>query len=179
MHISKKIKIHIDEKTKEKVDAFKLMQSIVFFASDIFEKHEDKFDLLMFHLVNKDDKGSQGCFFVHEKELHFVVDSHQIEMAVQSGFTFSSFKKSLFFVLLHEIGHGIDLLDKYNYRPIQTLETFHDEGNEKIKAIYDEFSDLTKMEISREIPEEIFADRFAYKNLSYFENLYDFDGFLI
>lgn len=51
--------------------------------------------------------------------------------------------------------------------------------NDEIRVIMNNLPELFEEEKSRYIPQEILADRFAFKNLSYFENLYRFSGILI
>lgn len=173
-----KIKVYIDPVFKGK--KHNLLQSIVFFCSDVFKNFSNFYDELIVSVSNEEEN-IQGCFLVIGKTIFCNVYLEEIAKACKVGISFKSFCKALFLIILHEVGHAVVFLEDYSRNVDLGLEEYFDQTNkiigDKLESL--KLTGLSKMETSRQIREEIEADRFAFKNLSYFENLYEFEGILV
>jgi hypothetical protein len=180
-HITTKIKIHIDKQLKKHIKDFRLLQAMVFFWSEVAEPYEKKYNEACVRILMEDEDNNRAGFFcVEGQDLHFWLNAKKVQEAVSSKTAYKSFRKSLFFVLLHEMGHGIHFLQKCRSH---NLEACYKKWRARVKKTYERMHakdpSLSKSAMTRNIPEEIFADRFAYRHLTYFENLYEFQGYVI
>ncbi len=169
------IKIYINKRCK--VDHYKLLSSCVFFVHDLFYENFESFEVLHICFHSKKEYGKEcscGRFYVLGNELFC-----EINLGLKTVY-FDDYLKSVFFVLLHELGHAkrlLEMLEKVVKKmSCQDTHNIILEENYKIKL---ENKHLSEIEISRLIPGEIHADQFAFRNLSYFENLYLYNGFLL
>jgi hypothetical protein len=181
--INNKIKIAINTLENimdidPEIDTNKLCGSLVFFADDVLYNKFYKKAYFIFDL----EKDTQGCFFVHEEILYFIANPQEINKACKNDLSFPDFKRSLFFTILHEIGHGIEALKIASNKNLSVTDV-GDQLDQKILKIKESLKEkdlnLSERDISRYIPSEIRADRFAFSNLHYFINLYEFKGCFI
>lgn len=180
-----KILFFISKEIKD-LNNYNLLQSCVFFIKNTFHKYLNLFDQINIEICTQKEytADSEGCFVVVKNNLYCLVNIDQTKAKIENNTSFKTLEKSLFFTILHELGHAYYMLKSFNKSNSKlNIEEYYDEGDRnignQIKDIKEKDPDLSEIEVSRLIKEEIFADNFALKNLSYFENLYEYEGILI
>lgn len=103
-----KIMVNIDEDFKM-CDKFKLLQSIIFFAEEVLSIHKHKYRNAIYHIEDYEDDTARGKFFAFDEDLHMLINYPKI---IKYGTNFESINSDLFFVILHETGHAIQLLER-------------------------------------------------------------------
>jgi len=153
-----------------------LAESILFFLIELFEKIEYVPNLTI--AINNDLKKKNGYFIVQDEMIYIFLNSKIIKKSVKEKVCYTNELDGLFHILLHEIGHLVDMLDKFLCDKYVSLDDFffkswrpYVDEQEKI---------LSELYVEEMVPLctdcEIFANRFAFKNLPYFKSLYDFKG---
>lgn len=178
MFVENKIKIGTCPEAlwKSKINEYKFTSACVFFVHDIFNEYFDNFGTIYIHLNENTEFNRRGCCCCVKEDIccEVYVDEILFLRAYPDNII-----KSIFSCLLHELGHAYEIVSKYDKEKYKTLEEYFDIIDNIARKIYEDNKTISEMEISRLIPDEILADRFAYKNLSYFENLYKSDDILV
>lgn len=112
--------IRIDYKNcPVEIDNHRFLQAVVFFCNDVLSQYIGKFEQINIYFDDSIQDDWSGVFFCKENSIYINLNSNNI----RNSRCFRNFRKRLFYILLHEIGHADDLLNKYNC--IGTLEDFH------------------------------------------------------
>lgn len=170
---SKNIKIYVN--TKYGLKKYETIKACVFFVHDYFAKHYKKFKKFNIQLCSNTEyldacggTDSFGTCFVTENEIYCVVNMEKIKKN-KEPFGAKHFRKNVFTILLHEIGHALDLIQKVNKN--KNLDKCYQENLlERHKILKESKCDYEEFYFS--FIDEVSSNQFAYKNLSYFDNLY-------
>lgn len=170
-------KVKIDLYTQQiNLNKYQLYKAIIFLYDDLL-KDIRPHEIPNIHIRFSDNLQYNGTFYVYNQSLIIEISPNNILKDINQKLLFTSHLKSLFYIFLHETYLLIDFLTSYiKVKNKMTMDEFlikKCENDEiKIRTICEDHNienrDLACIQLTKEIESE----RFAYKNLSYFENLY-------
>ena len=174
-----RMNINID-KSKHYND-YQLFSAIIFLVQDVFSEYTKLNFTFILQLTDEVDEEitSHGFTCVCDgNEIIINIFLHNIIESNKKDPDFKSLKKNIFHIILHEIGHAIEAVKRWNGNKEKTLEETFDNNIDERKS-YQKIPKGYKREMMwLRDKEEIICERFAFKNLSYLETLYEFKGCL-
>lgn len=180
--------------SKITVDFNRLIDALLFFYDQQLQYIEAKDIPPIGIIIDPKDGKMIGCgrFFVNDEDsLGIIISTENILLSVSENgeqlLLFDSPLKTLFFHILHETHHLVSFLTDYisiSRRRKITKKDFYEERMDKFAKLADKIFEKYKENYrfdnihiaTTNLKHEIEADRFAYSNLSYFENLYEQNG---
>lgn len=170
--------MHIEPNASYNED--RMMQSLVYIAEDLFSGYKDLDFVLCFSIQSEREEGvtHQGCAIVYdENNLLLSVSIPSIREVSKAYGGYKTLRKNIMHTILHEMKHGLTYLYEWNKDLRLSLEDVYENINDEGKLYYnDSDEDYIFAWLNRK--EELECERFAFKNISYFESIYDFDGLL-
>ena len=164
-----------------------LLQSIVFFIhrelKDVKRENIVKLQIDLETCLYDKEYKQNGNFTINDEEYGVIsVSCKNVKQQCENNLMYNNNLKGLFYVLLHEIYHYLDFMKRYNKSKKKTTpQTFfiysrlipRSNLSKYKKDSFEWFQEYSK------IKDEIEADEFAFRNLSYFENLYYYQSCLL
>lgn len=159
----------------------RLYESVEFFLKTRLQKykHEDVLPLQIdLKTAMECSMKANGRFTTLENLTIIHINPLSILDQVSQNLLFKSKRKSLFYVLLHEVYHYLTFLDSYiKNAKERTAEEYQEMLLLSHAQKFEEFQgDIRFTQWQANLPEEYQADIFALDNLANFENMYAFQG---
>ena len=147
-----------------------MAEACLIFLSEIFEKYEYVPKLKI--SIDNNLRGNTGFFEIIGDKVFISINSKHI---YENKYGYKNKLDTFIYHLLHEFGHLDDMLskvinDEYSYLEDFFYKSWKPYIDEQLKFIKEKYKGVTCSE------NEIFATRFAFKNLSYFRDIYNFNG---
>ena len=166
---------------------YAVLSRLVFFINDVFKEHASYIGSFKISLLSQNQYKSSnyGRMYVSKNDIYIDVNLSILKKMIKNHDLFKEYDKSFFFVFLQELGHALQVLDNFKSGKFTTLEDCYDVLRENYNVIVDkiieEHPDYANnwWAIGLENPMQIEVNAFAFSNLSYLENLFQFEGMLI
>jgi hypothetical protein len=178
--VNKPLEVKIQNKGK-RLHQHRLLQSLLFFCKETLSPYSDILRAVHFNLSEETLK-SVGITWCNEDTAFVLLNPKKIASMIKKKMLYANYKKSFFFILLHEIAHVLQFVMEFRKGNFRDLKACVTEMVKKEKALEEAinvaYPELDEFQIHLLLPDEVNANQFAHKNLAYFENLYSFEGML-